>query len=78
VGGWRSAWIGPEDHVVVPFVGHLYGDRIVLEETFESGILTRWMFFDIKVESIHWSNADSDDGGAKRALCQEMSATRTR
>lgn len=73
---WRSTWIGPNHAVVMPFIGRLVGEEIVLEGSFESGVLSRWIFSDIAPTHFHWRSIDSVDDGTSWRLLQEMAASR--
>ena len=73
---WRSTWIGPSHGVVMPFVARGVGEEIVLEGSFEEGVLTRWIFSDITSDSFSWRAIDSRDGGETWELLQEMEARR--
>jgi hypothetical protein len=76
LGAWRSTWVGPRRHVVRPFLARAEGDEIVLEARFEEGVLTRWIFFDVRPDTFRWRNVESDDDGATWRLLQEFWATR--
>lgn len=76
VDAWRSTWIGPNHGVVMAFVARAIDDEIVLEGSFEEGVLTRWIFSDITPSSFAWRAVDSRDGGESWKLTQEMLATR--
>lgn len=75
-GGWHSVWLAPAHHVVMPFATRLDGERIVLEGSFESKVLTRWVFTEITGDTFHWENLRSGDGGGTWVLQQEMAARR--
>ena len=76
IDAWRSTWLGPRNRVVMPFIGRAVGDEIVLEGSFEEGVLTRWIFHDIEPDSFSWKNVNSRDGGASWIVNQEMVARR--
>jgi arginase len=76
IDAWRSTWIGPRNRVVMPFLGRAVGDEIVLEGSFEEGVLTRWIFSEITPESFSWRAVDSKDDGVTWILLQEMTARR--
>jgi len=78
INAWRSTWIGPMRGLVLPFIGRQIGDEIVLEGTFEDGLLTRWIFSDITPAAFRWRAIESGDGGKSWALLQEMTARRLR
>jgi hypothetical protein len=63
IDAWRSTWIGPRNRVVMPFLGRNVGDEIVLEGSFEDGVLTRWIFSEITPDSFSWRGVDSTDDG---------------
>ena len=76
IDAWRSTWIGPRKHVVMPFVARQVGDEIVLEGSFKEGSLTRWIFSDITPTTFQWRAVESGDGGESWALVQEMDAVK--
>jgi hypothetical protein len=76
IDAWRSTWIGPNHAVVMPFIGRPIGDEIVLEGSFDAGVLTRWIFSEIESDSFSWRAVQSGDGGIDWKLLQEMKATR--
>ena len=53
IDAWRSTWIGPRKHVVMPFLARQVGDEIVLEGSFQEGSLTRWIFSDVTPATFH-------------------------
>jgi hypothetical protein len=73
---WRSTWIGPRNRVVMPFLARSVGDEIVLEGSFEEGVRTRWIFYEITPDSFSWRAVDSKDDGENWTLHQEMKARR--
>ncbi|MBA2285280.1 MAG: hypothetical protein H0W02_07355 [Ktedonobacteraceae bacterium] len=73
---WRSTWIGPVRHLVLPFIGRQEKDEIILEGSFTPGSRTRWIFSHITSTSFHWRNQESDDDGASWRAVQEMVAQR--
>jgi hypothetical protein len=76
INAWRSTWLGPRHHVVMPFVARPIDGEIVLEGSFEEGVATRWIFSDITSESFSWRSVESSDGGETWTLNQEMKAQR--
>src|SRR5262245_48552319 len=38
IDGWRSTWLGPRHHAVMPFIARLVDDEIVLEGSFEETV----------------------------------------
>jgi hypothetical protein len=76
IDAWRSTWLGPRHHVVMPFIARRVQDEIVLEGSFEDGVTTRWIFSDITPESFAWRSVESRDGGDTWTLDQEMKARR--
>jgi hypothetical protein len=76
IDAWRSTWLGPRHHVVMPFVGRRIGDEIVLEGSFEEGVTTRWIFSEVTSESFSWRSVESRDGWQTWALNQDMKARR--
>lgn len=76
IDAWRSTWIGPRKHVVMPFLARAIGDEIVLEGSFAEGSLTRWIFSAIEPESFHWRAVESADAGETWKLVQEMDAVK--
>jgi hypothetical protein len=76
IDAWRSTWIGPRNRVVMPFLARSVGDEIVLEGSFEEGVLTRWIFSEITPDSFSWRAVDSKDDGESWSLLQEMKARR--
>ena len=54
IDAWRSTWIGPRHGVVMPFIARGVGEEIVLEGSFEEGVLTRWIFSRIERDSFSW------------------------
>lgn len=76
IDAWRSTWLGPSHGVVMPFIARGVGEEIVLEGSFEEGVLTRWIFSDITLDSFSWRAVDSRDGGESWELLQEMKAKR--
>ena len=72
----RSTWIGPMRHLVRPFIARQIGDEIILEGSFASGILTRWVFSQITPTSFYWRNMESSDEGVTWTIVQEMDARR--
>jgi hypothetical protein len=73
---WRSTWLGPRHHVVMPFIARRIDDEIVLEGSFEDGVVTRWIFSDVTSQSFSWRAVESSDGGDTWSLRQEMKAQR--
>lgn len=76
IDAWRSTWLGPRHHVVMPFIARRVGDEIVLEGSFEESVTTRWIFSDITPDSFSWRSVESSDGGETWHLNQEMKARR--
>jgi hypothetical protein len=76
IDAWRSTWIGPRKGVVMPFLARSVGDEIVLEGSFEEGVRTRWIFFEITHDSFSWRAVESKDEGESWTLLQEMKARR--
>ena len=76
IDAWRSTWIGPNHAVVMPFIARQIGEEIVLEGSFEDGVVTRWIFSEITPKSFSWRAVDSSDGGTTWTLLQEMKARR--
>jgi hypothetical protein len=76
IDAWRSTWIGPNHGVVMPFIAREVGEEIVLEGSFEDGVLTRWIFSEITAEAFSWRAVDSTDDGDSWTLLQEMRAKR--
>jgi hypothetical protein len=76
IDAWRSTWLGPRRHVVMPFIARRIEDEIVLEGSFEDGVTTRWIFSDITSDSFSWRAVESTDGGGNWLLKQEMKAQR--
>ncbi len=73
---WHSTWIGPMNQIVRPFIARQVEDEIILEGSFMSGNLTRWIFSQITPTSFHWRNVVSSDNGATWIIVQEMAARR--
>ncbi|MEU4328573.1 hypothetical protein [Nonomuraea dietziae] len=71
----RSTWIGPARGWVLPFIARQQGEEMVLEGTFD-GVLTRWIFSDVKPGSFHWRAVESSDDGRTWRLRQQMLASR--
>ena len=69
---WRATWIGPEHHLVLPFIARQVGDEIILEGSFAEGELTRWIFSDVTATSFHWRAMESSDDGTTWTKVQEM------
>src|SRR5262245_13571989 len=76
IDAWRSTWLGPRHHVVMPFVARRVEDEIVLEGSFESGVTTRWIFSEITSQSFSWRSVESSDSGVTWRLNQRMKARR--
>ncbi|MFC7615657.1 hypothetical protein ACFQV2_21330 [Actinokineospora soli] len=76
IGAFRSTWLGPRNHVVLPFTARAADGRIVLDAEHTPGVRTRWQFSEIGETSFHWENMTSTDDGATWTLRQEMHATR--
>jgi hypothetical protein len=76
IDAWRSTWLGPRHHVVMPFVARRVGDEIVLEGSFEAGVTTRWIFSEITSHSFSWRSVESSDCGETWRLNQDMKARR--
>ena len=76
IDAWRSTWIGPRKHVVMPFLARQVGDEIVLEGSFQEGSLTHWIFSDVTPATFHWRAIESRDDGESWALVQEMDAVK--
>jgi hypothetical protein len=74
IAAWRSTWIGPVRNLVRPFIAREVNDEIVLEGSFGSGSLTRWVFSDILATSFQWRNIESEDNGKTWKTIQRMSA----
>jgi hypothetical protein len=73
---WRSTWIGPVRHLVLPFIGRRVEDEIILEGSFAPGWLTRWIFSLVTVTSFRWRSMESCDDGVTWTTVQEMAARR--
>ncbi len=73
---WRSTWIGPVRHLVLPFIARQSKDEIILEGSFTPGCRTRWIFSHITPTSFHWRNLESNDDGTTWRSVQEMVAQR--
>ena len=73
---WRSTWIGPVRHLVLPFIARQAEDGIILEGSFTPGCRTRWIFSHITPTRFHWRNLESSDDGATWRCVQEMVAQR--
>lgn len=73
---WRSTWIGPVRHLVLPFLGRQEKEEIILEGSFAPGSRTRWVFSHITPSSFYWRNQESSDDGATWKTVQEMVAHR--
>jgi hypothetical protein len=73
---WRSTWIGPVRHLVRPFIARQLGEEIVLEGSFASGTMTRWIFSAITVNTFKWRNVESGDNGKTWNEIQRMTARR--
>jgi hypothetical protein len=73
---WRSTWIGPVRHLVLPFIGRQVEDEIILEGSFAPGWLTRWIFSLVTVTSFRWRSMESCDDGVTWTTVQEMAARR--
>ena len=73
---WRSTWIGPVRHLVLPFIGRREQDEIILEGSFAPGSRTRWAFSHITASSFHWRNQESSDDGVTWKTVQKMVAHR--
>lgn len=78
IDAWRSTWIAPGSGAVMPFIGRLVEDEIVLEGRFTEGTRTRWIFSEIVPARFHWRAVESQDGGATWTTVQEMDARRAR
>jgi hypothetical protein len=78
IDAWRSTWIGPVRHLVRPFIARRVNDEIVLEGSFASGTLTRWIFSDITANTFKWRNVESEDNGTTWKVIQQMAARRMR
>ncbi len=76
IAAWRSTWIGPVRHLVLPFIARQVEDEVILEGSFEPGIKTRWIFSDITPTSFHWRYIESNDDGATWRTIEEMVAHR--
>jgi hypothetical protein len=76
IDAWRSTWLGPRHHVVMPFIARRIDDEIILEGSFEDGVVTRWIFSDVTSQSFSWRAVESCDGGDTWSLRQEMKAQR--
>lgn len=73
---WRSTWIGPVRHLVLPFIGRQEKDEIILEGSFTPGGRTRWIFSHVTPTRFHWRNLESSDDGATWRAVQEIVAQR--
>lgn len=73
---WRSTWIGPVRRLVLPFIARRVGAEIVLEGSFEAGVVTRWIFSEVTPATFRWRAVESRDGWATQTLRQEMRARR--
>ena len=73
---WRSTWIGPVRHLVLPFIARQSKDEIILEGSFTPGCRTCWVFSHITPTSFHWRNLESNDDGTTWRSVQEMVAQR--
>lgn len=73
---WRSTWIGPMRHLVLPFIARQEKDEIILEGSFAPGSRTRWIFSHVTPTRFQWRNVESNDEGATWRVVQEMVAQR--
>jgi hypothetical protein len=75
---WRSTWIGPVRHLVLPFLARQEEDEIILEGSFAPGSLTHWTFSHITPTSFRWRNQESSNNGTTWRTVQEMVAHHAR
>ena len=73
---WRSTWIGPVRHLVLPFIARQEKDEIILEGSFAPGHQTRWIFSHITPTRFDWRNLESTDNAATWTTVQERVARR--
>ncbi|HTW84605.1 MAG TPA: hypothetical protein VMD91_11090 [Candidatus Sulfotelmatobacter sp.] len=78
IDGFRSTWICPARNVLLPFVGRVIDERIVLDATLADppGRRVRWAFVSIEAERFSWTGEISDDGGTTWLRTQEIEGTR--
>lgn len=76
IDAWRSTWIGPVRKLVLPFSAKQIRDEIVLEASFEEGIVTQWIFHHIEKDRFSWKNIESSDNKKSWRVNQVMEATR--
>lgn len=76
IDAWRSTWLGPKHHVVMPFIGRLVNGEIVLEGSFEPAVVSRWIFSDLTANTFRWRAVSSRDNWKTETLTQEMFARR--
>jgi hypothetical protein len=78
INAWHSTWIGPVRHLVKPFIARQVNNEIVLEGSFVTGSLTKWIFSRITATSFQWRNVESEDNGQTWKMVQRMAAIRVK
>lgn len=73
---WRVDWFNPVTGVHNQLVARNEGDRIVQETDEIDGLIMRWVFDDIQLNSFHWYGVNSTDKGKTWKLSVEFFAKR--
>ncbi len=76
--GWHILWVNPPTGSIVRQFGRKVGDEIVqIGAPDGHGVISRWVYRDIRRDAFRWCNERSADGGSTWQLVQEMQARRT-
>jgi hypothetical protein len=76
---WQIIWVNPPSGTVVRQIARAVGSDIVQDaDPDASGMLSRWVYRDIRPDSFRWCSEESRDQGATWKLVQEMRATRVK
>ena len=76
IDAWHSVWITPLHRDVDLFLGRKVGTEIVLERKDPDGVMTKWIFYDVKPNSFLWRGEKSKDLGETWTVYEKMTIRR--
>jgi hypothetical protein len=75
-GQWHIDWFNPVTGIHNHLIARMEGDRIVQETAEVDGLIKRWIFENITMDSFHWYGESSSDKGKTWILDVEFFAER--
>ncbi|MGH8284233.1 MAG: hypothetical protein ACRETT_00525, partial [Steroidobacteraceae bacterium] len=76
IAAWRATYVDPVRNVTLSQVTQQENDRIVQEGVNGDGVMTRWVFSDIRRDAFTWRAESSGDHGKTWKVDQEIRAVR--